>query len=158
MGSGFVRRNSCTSNRLEHKSYFFGDPSGLIWHGFPAFPSWHQSDYHEILSQWVHLKVRQIEKMNWYMVQGPSTLTVFFLLPIRAPRWCDRIGFLGFNYPQDMDILLFDDNFLLTQPIWSQYLQKPEIKNFTLTHDFHKLKLLLVKISFLHLFYCHIIK
>ena len=31
-----------------------------------------------------------------------------------------------------MDILLFEDIFLITQPIYSQYLQKLEIKNFTL--------------------------
>ena len=37
-----------------------------------------------------------------------------------------------------MDILLFDDNFLLTQPFWSQFLLEPEIKNFTLLSDFWK--------------------
>ena len=27
----------------------------------------------------------------------PLLSLFFFLLPIRAPRWCDRIGYLGFN-------------------------------------------------------------
>ena len=57
-----------------------------------------------------------------------------------------------------MDILLYGDNFLKSQPIWSQYIQKPEIENFTLTHDFCRLKFLLVKISFSYLFYYHITK
>ena len=39
-----------------------------------------------------------------------------------------------------MDILLYGDNFLKSQPIWSQHIQKPEIENFTLTHDFDRLK------------------
>ena len=41
-----------------------------------------------------------------------------------------------------MDILLYDANFLVTYPIWSQYLQEPEIKNFTLLSDLWKLTLL----------------
>ena len=41
-----------------------------------------------------------------------------------------------------MDILLYDAYFLLTYPIWSQYLQKPEIENFTLLSNSWNLKLL----------------
>ena len=34
-----------------------------------------------------------------------------------------------------MAILLNDDNFLVTQLVWSLNLQKPEIKNFTLASE-----------------------
>ena len=37
-----------------------------------------------------------------------------------------------------MDIWLFDDNFLVTQPILSQHRQKPKIKNFSLMSIYFK--------------------
>ena len=69
-------------------------------------------------------------------IQGPPTHTVIFHLAIRAIRWCDRIDYLGFNLPLHMDILLYDKNLLIIEPIKYQYHQKSKMKNFALTNDF----------------------
>ena len=60
----------------------------------------------------------------------------FFDFAMRALKWCDRIGYLGLNQPLDMAILLFDYNFLTSRPVWSQDIEKPNIKNSTLMYDF----------------------
>ena len=68
-------------------------------------------------------------------IQGQPSHTGFFHLAIRTLRCYGRIGNLGFNQPLHMDILLYDDKFLVAQPIWSQYLQNPGPVNFTLMSD-----------------------
>ena len=40
---------------------------------------------------------RNFFPLEIHEVQGPPTQIVNFYLAIRALRWCDRIGFLGFN-------------------------------------------------------------
>ena len=68
-------------------------------------------------SSWCQIGILE----HWTYIQGQSSHSVFFNLAMRAPKWCCKFGYLGFNWPPDMDILLYDDTFQLTQPIWSQY-------------------------------------
>ena len=76
-----------------------------------------------------------------FEIQGPPTHTVIFHLAMRDLKCCDRISFMGFHWPQHVDILLFEADFLIIQPIWCQFLQLPEINNFTLVSDLCNLML-----------------